>query len=139
MCVWMCVAVCGCLSLRVLGGAPDQPCLPHYYKSAVSNSIIDQMQVMRLNPASYGTTDQYNTTTVHYNTTTVHYNTTTDHYGATTDHYNSQSDSGLTVSAGGTFPCDLSKSVGECKCVRECKCVCVCACRCVRVCVCRCV
>ena len=35
---------------------PDQQCLPHYYKSAASNSIIDQMKVMRLNSASHTTT-----------------------------------------------------------------------------------
>ena len=40
---------------RFLVSFPDQPCLPHYYKSAVSNSIIDQIQVTRRNPASHTT------------------------------------------------------------------------------------
>ena len=38
---------------KFLESVIDQPCLPHYYKSTVSNSIIDYMQVMRLHPASH--------------------------------------------------------------------------------------
>ena len=41
---------------KFLQSVPDQPCLPHCYKSAASNSIIDQMQVRHLNPASHTTT-----------------------------------------------------------------------------------
>ena len=48
--------------LKFLESVPDQPCLPHYYKSAVSNSIIDQMQVTRLDPTSHTTTDMQRTT-----------------------------------------------------------------------------
>ena len=38
---------------KFLESVPDQQRLLHYYKSAVSNSIIDQMQVMRINPPSH--------------------------------------------------------------------------------------
>ena len=41
---------------KFLESVPDQLCLPHYYKSAVSNSIIDKMKVMSLNPENLTTT-----------------------------------------------------------------------------------
>ena len=40
---------------KFLDSVPDERCLLNYYKSAVSNSIIDHMQVMRLNPGSHTT------------------------------------------------------------------------------------
>ena len=58
---------------KFLKSVLDEPCLPHYYKSAVSNSIIDQMQAMRLNPASYTTTDHYNRPLQNYNKPLKHY------------------------------------------------------------------
>ena len=92
---------------KFLESVPDQPCLPHYYKSAASNSIIEQMQVMHLNPASHTTAD-------HYNIPLQHYNIPLQHYNIPLQHYNRQRTaatccgSGLPVTTGGTFISALS-------------------------------